>query len=424
MRAQHAGDLLHRSQSGAHGPFAPIIQELIGPPGSLIVPEASEILFEQIGPHGLEVQLQQFLELDRLRLAQILGALEQTPATDGQHGLLPMGFEFLGFCRPHLVNGLGNVSHDMEAIQHMQRLTGHLSDNTQVGLPHVAADEREPDGTLLAEVLEELPQGFLGALLADPQQPPATGIDLVNQRQILVSSLPCDLVDADGGHVLHVAVGQAPGDRHLHRAKDVIPRSMENGADLLPRQSFGPAGQKPRIGGCKMVLPLGPRHPFHLHAAARASNPPHGVEEEYGDAPQGNELEAALGKNVIPGSTSAATRTGGSTSFPSPDFNLKDPAAPTFAPTDRPVDKTSVQLDPIEDRLKQHPVLLCPVMDFLVGTHNVSHEDGMLFFSVPRCPLSSQGGEIYTQILLKSLEKVRTWGPRCHQAGKTRSSPR
>ena len=93
------------------------------------------------------------------------------------------------------------MDHDMETIQNMQGLPGDLGDHAKVRLPHVAADEPEPCGALLAELLEELPKGLMGALSADPQQSPATGIELVDEGQIFMPFFPGDLVDTDGGNM-------------------------------------------------------------------------------------------------------------------------------------------------------------------------------------------------------------------------------
>src|SRR6516164_2263385 len=52
MRSQHLGNLLHRFKAGAHGLAAPLVQELAGPSGRVIIPELLEVLFEEIGRYG------------------------------------------------------------------------------------------------------------------------------------------------------------------------------------------------------------------------------------------------------------------------------------------------------------------------------------------------------------------------------------
>jgi hypothetical protein len=58
--------------------------------------------------------------------------------------------------------------------------------------------------------LEELPGRLLGSLLSDPQQPPATGGDLVDQREERpVARLPLDLVEPDRGDSFEILMGAA-----------------------------------------------------------------------------------------------------------------------------------------------------------------------------------------------------------------------
>ena len=54
------------------------------------------------------------------------------------------------------------------------------------------------DQRQLADEIEELLETLNGAFLADPQQPGATLLDLVDQGQILVPFGILDLIDADG----------------------------------------------------------------------------------------------------------------------------------------------------------------------------------------------------------------------------------
>jgi hypothetical protein len=42
------------------------------------------------------------------------------------------------------------------------------------------------------------------------------------------------------------------------------------------------------IGNGQVILPFGPRNPFHLNTATRALDTPHGVQKEYRDAPGTN----------------------------------------------------------------------------------------------------------------------------------------
>lgn len=57
---------------------------------------------------------------------------------------------------------------------------------------------------LLAKLAKEAEQGLERSVLAHPQEPLAMSVDLVDNRQVLVPSLPEDLVDADRGHARQV----------------------------------------------------------------------------------------------------------------------------------------------------------------------------------------------------------------------------
>ena len=56
----------------------------------------------------------------------------------------------------------------------------------------------KPRAALLVEPLEEAEQGPDLAVLADPRQPAAALVDLIDQGQIAMSALPLDLVHTDG----------------------------------------------------------------------------------------------------------------------------------------------------------------------------------------------------------------------------------
>src|SRR5207249_4833427 len=76
--------------------------------------------------------------------------------------------------------------------------------------PHVRADEFDAFRQRLADAPEELLETLDGAVLADPQQSRAALLDLVDERQILVTSGVLDLVDADRLDRSEIAVLQPP----------------------------------------------------------------------------------------------------------------------------------------------------------------------------------------------------------------------
>jgi hypothetical protein len=56
--------------------------------------------------------------------------------------------------------------------------------------PHIAANELQPAGAFFAQHPEESQKRLGRPVLADPQEPLAPGVDLVDQRQVLVALLP------------------------------------------------------------------------------------------------------------------------------------------------------------------------------------------------------------------------------------------
>ena len=79
---------------------------------------------------------------------------------------------------------------EVELDQDVERLLGPVGDDVEVGLPHVAADEADGRAPGIPEHVEELGEGLLGAVLAEPQQPLAPVVDLVDQGQVVVASVP------------------------------------------------------------------------------------------------------------------------------------------------------------------------------------------------------------------------------------------
>lgn len=69
-----------------------------------------------------------------------------------RHQRPTVGFHLPGFRGPDLVDGLAEVSHDVEAVDDVQGLTGRLGNDPQVRLPEITADEAKPGGALLAKL--------------------------------------------------------------------------------------------------------------------------------------------------------------------------------------------------------------------------------------------------------------------------------
>jgi hypothetical protein len=89
------------------------------------------------------------------------------------------------------------MRHDVETVEDMDRLSGLLGDDLEVGLLHVRAHKAQGRTALAAKPPEEAQQGLDPALLADPQQSLAIRIDLIHQGQVAMPPSPSNLVDAE-----------------------------------------------------------------------------------------------------------------------------------------------------------------------------------------------------------------------------------
>ena len=58
MATQHLGDVFHRFDLASHRAEAPAAQELLCPGGVGVVPEALEVLLQQVGFDGPQIHLQ------------------------------------------------------------------------------------------------------------------------------------------------------------------------------------------------------------------------------------------------------------------------------------------------------------------------------------------------------------------------------
>ena len=152
-------------------------------------------------------------------------------------------------------------------------------------------------------------------------------------------------------------MGEAPVDGHAHGPIDGVPGRGERRGDLLPRQALGPPGEEPGVGIGQSVLAGGPRESLDPHAAARAGHAAHGVEEDHGDVPQGHEVEAPDRLRVVARGPAPALRAprAGPGAGPYPDL---DAQPRVLHQPHRLVDERRVLLDPIQDTLELHPVLL------------------------------------------------------------------
>ena len=371
VSTEHFGHLLHRFEPGAHGPCAPFVEEFASPYRRAIRPETMEIFFEQISPDGLEIAGEQITQPVHLVIGEVLRPFQKTPAAAGQDGFLALGLEDLGLLSPDLINGLVHVAHHMEPVEDVYRSGRLLRYDPQVGLPHVAAYKPQHLTSLWSEPVEEAPERLGGPVAAYPEQPSSPGIELIDQGDELILALaPADLVGADGHDSFQITIRKTPYHRHLDRSEDILPSGLKGLGNLQPGKALSPTGQEPRISGGQVPFPLYPGDSLDLDPASSAVDSPHGIEEKYRYPPQGHELKPALAHGVVARPGLAATGADWPTTLSGFDFYLQGQSPRLLTPTNLAVHKTSMQLNPIQDRLDLHPVFSSLVMDFLVDLHN------------------------------------------------------
>jgi len=85
------------------------------------------------------------------------------------------------------------------------------------------------------------------------------------------------------------------------------------------------------------------------NAAARTIHPAQGVQKENRQPPQGDKFEPSLWLDIIARPWLTAMGTSGFAAPPSPDLDFKERAVLLFAPPDRPIDKTRMPLNSIQE---------------------------------------------------------------------------
>src|SRR3990170_1867828 len=357
MLPQAAGDLLHRLDLAPHRAGTPLVQELHGPARAGVLPESLKVFSQEMAAHALQIVFEQLRELHCLLIREILASLEQTPARVLQHRLIAILLQAGRLGPSHFVQRLIHLLHDVKAVQDVHDLRQLLGNDVQVRLPHVATDKTDGLTRLVVESLEESSQAVLRALSGDPQQSFHPLLDLVDQRQVVMSPLPLDLIHANRLERTEILVEDAPENRVFDRLKDVPPRGAEDCGHFLPGQIFGPTGQEPTIARRQMALSHRPRHTLDRHAAGGAVHPPQGIHEVHGHSPEGHKLKPPLRKPIITGSPTTAARANRPSIPARMQLNLERRLLLACHPVNFSVHKGLERFNAIEDSLQLHPVV-------------------------------------------------------------------
>ena len=98
-----------------------------------------------------------------------------------------------------------------------------------------------------------------------------------------------------------------------------------------------------------MALAFASGNLLHPNPAARTIHPAQGVQKENRQTPQGDKFEPPLGQNIIARPWLTTMGTPGFAAPPSPDLDFNEPAVLLFTPPDRPIDKTRMPLNSIQE---------------------------------------------------------------------------
>jgi len=289
-----------------------------------------------------------------LLLRPVLGKLQQNKFGVLEQMASALTLQFPRFLRTNLIDLLVELLHHVEAIQDVQHAFRLLRDHRHVIAPHVRANELQPCERSFWDHVEESSQTFLRSVLGHVQQTPTIRIDLVHQRQVLVPPAVGDFIDADRFNFPDFPMNHALMDDPLHRPKHRVPTRAEDRRGLLPTEPLGPGREKNPVTVCRAVLAIGPRHPFDGHAATRAVDAAHAVQEEHRNGPERDEFESSLAERVVPRALLAAPATDRPTAAVRMDVDQDFTAA--ACETWVTVDETLLLFDAVEDSLELHLV--------------------------------------------------------------------
>ena len=166
----------------------------------------------------------------------------------------------------------------MEAVEDVDGRRAALADDVAERLPHVAGDEHDGLGALVAEHVEEGVEALGRPVPRHVQQPAAAVVDLVDEREVLVPLLPGQLVDADGRGCRRGCGAPGPSERRARRRGRRRPSSCGSAAPSRSTTAPSPSSRETRRGVGRLQLARRPRHRLDGDAAARAVDPAHRVE--------------------------------------------------------------------------------------------------------------------------------------------------
>jgi len=304
-----AGNFLERIQARAGDLFTPCVKEFSGPSRRAIRPEVSEGFDQKKGPQGAQSRALNFSHAAALPLGPVASSFQERPAHFFEQGFEAGLDTRTGFLASDFIDCVIEFFDDVEGVEDLKCVGQVSGGRLDVGLPHVRADEADALAELGAENLEEEVEGLLGAVGADPQEPLAVVVDLIDQRPELVLLAHMDLVHTESLDAGKIAVLDAvfhdPFDGPIH----VGPTGAEASGNLRPGKQASPLGKEEPEHIADLVLAGGPRNPLNGRPALAAVDAPECIDQKNDHAPEGNEVPLAFRLPIISRPLLSATRT-------------------------------------------------------------------------------------------------------------------
>ena len=182
----------------------------------------------------------------------------------------------------------------MKTIEDVEGVRQRLTDDFEVGAPHVGADVLDKAALFGIETLFK-PVAQAGFIAVSNHSEEAAGpvVDLIDQGHVAVAFGVGDFIDPYRCNALHIAMGETVLDNPLHAAKYVIPFGMKHACAVFPAKQAGPLGQKDtKIVGEAMFASC-PRNDLGSDAITMPTvHAAHAVVKAHRDVPKGNVIES------------------------------------------------------------------------------------------------------------------------------------
>jgi hypothetical protein len=285
MSSEHPSEISQGFDSAVSSPPEPAFQILGCPSSTLVVPEFSEQLFEQVSFDNSQIHLEQLCQRKLLLVCEVPRVLQPDVACTFEDFVVYLGQGF-GFHFSDLIDCLHQMTNDMKLVEDNYCFAAILLDDIDIVLPHIAAHTFNGGSALCAPPLKESTQRIFVPMGASPDE--SFLFQIVNLSMVDMAFLSANLIDAYQPDIPVVFPLPAVSDSCIHRASDCVPRDIEKHGHLIPREQSGPEGKHGDEGETDGLFAHAPGNTFHLDSVFRTSDSPGMVVEKDSDTPKGD----------------------------------------------------------------------------------------------------------------------------------------